>query len=82
MKVPKAYTFAGKYKEFLAEGEVENKTKYHFMESRKADGKYVLRRFLPESKKLIFYAEAKDEEFKILDGTMKVWYYEGGLAEE
>lgn len=72
----------GKYDEFLEKDEVALKTDYHYMESRKANGKYILRRFLPENKKLTFYAEYKDANFKIQDGLNKTWYPEGGIAGE
>lgn len=81
-KTTQSNPYIGKYDDFLEKDEVALKTDYHYMESRKANGKYVLRRFLPENKKLTFYAEYKDANFKIQDGVNKTWYPEGGIAGE
>ena len=75
-------SFPGKFKEYLEEGEQEIETTSYTMTSRKANGKYIMRKFLPDSKKMVLYAELSDPEFRTLDGVRKEWHVDGGLQNE
>jgi antitoxin component YwqK of YwqJK toxin-antitoxin module len=55
---------------------------YHILETKRDDGKYIMRIFFPETKQITQYFEYSDKLFTILDGTTKEWYDSGQLWKE
>jgi len=73
--------FKGQYNEFLSEGEREIQTYYHWMKSRKSNGKYVFRTFFPETKQILSQVEYETNIYTDINksGPAKYWHENGKL---
>ena len=76
--------FKGQYNQFLTEGEREIQTYYHWMKSRKSNGKYVFRTFFPETKQILSEVEYETEICTKINasGPAKYWHENGNLSAE
>ena len=70
-------TYKGKFRDQLSEDEIEVRSWYHYVVSRKPDGTYVLRVFFPETKQLTHLTEYKDLSLKVQHGIVQEWWDDG-----
>lgn len=69
--------FKGKYSDFLESDEQEISSWYHYVKSKRSDGKYVLRIFFPETRQLISEVIYTDQGLKSMTGPAAYWYENG-----
>ncbi len=77
-----ASKFYGKYSADLESGEKEIRSWYHYMVSKKENGKYVLRIYYPDTKQITDYIEYRDDLLRFQDGKVIKWRDDGSKKSE
>ena len=75
-------SFNNKYVDFLEEDETNVSSDYLSMISKRADGRYIERRFYPDTKTIIKYSEYTDKSLITQIGPHKEWSDLGVLTKE
>ncbi|MFK8044742.1 MAG: TonB family protein [Crocinitomicaceae bacterium] len=72
-----AEEFKGNYRTYLAEGETEVNSWYHYMTAVNLKGEYVVRTFFPEKKQITSLFTYKTKKASIKNGKSQEWYDDG-----
>ncbi len=75
-------TFKGKYNDHLKSDEVEVRSWYHYMVSKKSNGAYILRVFYPEKMQCTNEATYTSNKLQIKNGPATTWNDNGGKSSE
>lgn len=74
--------FKGKYSEFIDSTETIIAEWYHYVISQDKDGKYIERRFFPETHTITSEVRYNDKNLDIKDGLATYWYDHGDMSKQ
>lgn len=75
-------SFAGKYSDFLDEGEREVESQYHYVHSINSRGEFITRVFFPETRQITSLTTYKNARRKKKHGIERKWYDNGARRSE